>query len=64
MKKLYTFLILTFAVIVVNAQIVNIPDPNFKARLLSLSVSDTSGNYYMMLIRMMMVKYKLVKPWL
>ena len=45
MKKLYFFLLITINVFISNAQIVTIPDANFKARLLSLSVSDTSGNY-------------------
>jgi hypothetical protein len=36
MKNLYTFLILIFT-IVCNAQIVNIPDVNFKAKLLALN---------------------------
>ena len=37
MKKFYTFLILVFTVVVGNAQIVNIPDANFKAKLLAAS---------------------------
>ena len=41
MKKHYTFLILLFTVFVGNAQIVNIPDANFKARLLAASPSNT-----------------------
>ncbi|MEO5775769.1 MAG: T9SS type A sorting domain-containing protein [Flavobacterium sp.] len=45
MKKLYTLLTFAFIVFVGNAQIVNIPDANFKTRLLSLSVADASGNY-------------------
>jgi hypothetical protein len=34
MKKIYTTLVLLFAMAFVNAQIVNIPDVNFKAFLL------------------------------
>ena len=40
MKKLYTFLILVFTAVIGNAQIVNIPDANFKAKLLSSSTSN------------------------
>ena len=45
MKKLYTLLVIALIGLVGNAQIVNIPDANFKTRLLSLSVADASGNY-------------------
>ena len=46
MKKLYTFLILAFMVVVGNAQIVNIPDANFKAKLLSgTAATDLTGNF-------------------
>ena len=38
MKKLYTLLFIAFAFIT-NAQIVNIPDANFKAKLLQASPS-------------------------
>ncbi len=37
MRKHYTFLVLLFTVFISNAQIVNIPDANFKAKLLSAS---------------------------
>ena len=37
MKKFYTFLILMFVLVVGNAQIINIPDANFKAKLLAAS---------------------------
>ncbi|MCZ8331641.1 MAG: T9SS type A sorting domain-containing protein [Flavobacterium sp.] len=40
MKKRYTFLILLFTVFISNAQIVNIPDANFKAKLLAASPSQ------------------------
>ena len=40
MKKLYTFLVLAFTVVFGNAQIVNIPDANFKAQLLAASVDN------------------------
>ena len=40
MKKFYTFLVLVFTVIFGNAQIVNIPDVNFKAKLLAADVSN------------------------
>jgi len=40
MKKLYTFLLIAFTVVVGNAQIVNIPDANFKAKLLSATASN------------------------
>ena len=40
MKKFYTFLILAFTVVVSNAQIVSIPDANFKAKLLSSTTSN------------------------
>ena len=40
MKKLYTFLTLTFIVFIGNAQIVTIPDAAFKAKLLSASSSN------------------------
>ncbi len=51
MKKLYIFLILIFAVVVGNAQIINIPDANFKAKLLSASPSNIiaknmDGSYF------------------
>ena len=39
MKKLYTLLFLVYGFIT-NAQIVNIPDANFKAKLLSASASN------------------------
>jgi hypothetical protein len=45
MKKSYFFWAFVFTAFSANAQIVNIPDANFKARLLSLSVADPSGNY-------------------
>lgn len=41
MKKLYTLLVVTFIVFTANAQIVNIPDANFKAKLLLASPSNT-----------------------
>ncbi|MBP8157569.1 MAG: T9SS type A sorting domain-containing protein [Flavobacterium sp.] len=51
MKKLYTLLVLILTVVTSNAQIVNIPDANFKSKLLQ---SDTNnyiaknliGNYF------------------
>jgi Leucine-rich repeat (LRR) protein len=50
MKKLYFLFFLTLGFIA-NAQIVNIPDANFKARLLAASTTNTiaenlSGNYF------------------
>ena len=39
MKKLYTLLFLVYGFIA-NAQIVNIPDANFKAKLLSANASN------------------------
>lgn len=39
MKKFYTFFVLAFTVVVGNAQIVNIPDANFKAKLLAASAT-------------------------
>ncbi|QBZ96904.1 DUF7619 domain-containing protein [Flavobacterium sangjuense] len=45
MKKLYSLLILVFTVVVGNAQIVTIPDANFKAKLIDLGVdSNNDGN--------------------
>lgn len=41
MKKIYTLLAFAFSVLVSNAQIVNIPDANFKAKLLSANSSNT-----------------------
>ncbi|MFN3755076.1 T9SS type A sorting domain-containing protein [Flavobacterium sp.] len=41
MKKLYTLLVLLFAISTANSQIVNIPDVNFKAKL--LGASSTTG---------------------
>jgi hypothetical protein len=51
MKKLYFLLIALFVFTGVNAQVVNIPDANFKARLLLASPSnftakDLAGNYF------------------
>ena len=51
MKKLYTFLILAFTVVIGNAQIVNIPDANFKAALLAATPTNTiaknlAGHYF------------------
>lgn len=51
MKNLYTFLVLAFTVFVVDAQIVTIPDANFKAKLLSATASNLvaknlSGAYF------------------
>jgi len=40
MRKHYTFLVLLFTVFIGNAQIVNIPDANFKAKLLAASPSN------------------------
>ena len=41
MKKFYTFLVFAFAVVVGNAQIVNIPDAAFKAKLLEADITNT-----------------------
>jgi len=41
MKKLYTFLTIAFVVVTVKAQIVNIPDANFKAKLLAASATNS-----------------------
>jgi len=41
MKKLYTFLVVAFIGLIGNAQIVNIPDANFKAKLLAASPTAT-----------------------
>lgn len=51
MKKLYSLLAFAFSVLVSNAQIVTIPDANFKAKLLAASPSNSiaknlSGNYF------------------
>ena len=51
MKKLYAFLVLAFTVVAGNAQIVTIPDANFKAKLLSADTTnqiakDLSDNYF------------------
>ena len=40
MKKLYSLLIIAFVGFVGNAQIVNIPDVNFKAKLLAASETN------------------------
>ncbi|MCF6129514.1 T9SS type A sorting domain-containing protein [Flavobacterium sp. AS60] len=50
MKKLYFFLLLTINVFISNAQIVTIPDINFKTKLLAASTTnqigkDLAGNY-------------------
>ena len=50
MKKIYTTLVLLFAMAFVNAQVVSIPDINFKAKLLSASptneiAKDLAGNW-------------------
>lgn len=44
MKKLYTLLVLILTVLTTNAQIINFPDANFKARLLAAN----TGNYHAM----------------
>jgi Leucine-rich repeat (LRR) protein len=45
MKKIYTLLAFAFSVLVSNAQIVNIPDANFKTRLINLGVdTNNDGN--------------------
>ncbi|MFN3754798.1 T9SS type A sorting domain-containing protein [Flavobacterium sp.] len=45
MKKLYTLLVLLFAISTANSQIVNIPDANFKAKLLqSSAIADIAYN--------------------
>lgn len=45
MKSLYLFVLLTVTINISNAQIVNIPDANFKAKLLSHDpVIDTNGD--------------------
>jgi hypothetical protein len=41
MKKLYFFLLIAINVFVSNAQIVTIPDANFKTKLLASSTSNT-----------------------
>ncbi|WP_291133235.1 DUF7619 domain-containing protein [Flavobacterium sp. UBA7682] len=41
MKKIYTLLVLLFAVSIANSQIVNIPDANFKAKLLAAGPNNT-----------------------
>ena len=44
MKKLYTLLVIAFIGFLGNAQIVNIPDANFKAKLIALGVdTNTDG---------------------
>lgn len=43
MKKLYTFFAIALIGFIGNAQIINFPDPNFKAKLISLGI-DTSGD--------------------
>ncbi|MDI1316592.1 T9SS type A sorting domain-containing protein [Flavobacterium sp.] len=40
MNKLYTFLILAFTLVIGNAQIVTIPDANFKAKLLEADTNN------------------------
>ena len=50
MKNLYTFFALVLTIFTSNAQIVNIPDANFKAKLLAASPSNQiainlAGNY-------------------
>ena len=50
MKKLYTLVLFVITVFTSNAQIVTIPDANFKAKLLSASVDsgiaeDSAGNF-------------------
>ena len=50
MKKLYTFVVLVFMVVVGNAQIVSIPDVNLRTKLLAANENNTiardfSGNY-------------------
>ena len=51
MKKLYTFLILAFTVVVGNAQIINFADANFKQRLMesgtsSIVAKNLLGSYF------------------
>ena len=72
MKKLYTFLVLAFTVFIGNAQTINIPDTNFKAKLLLASPTqyiaynasgtrikiDTNGNGSIQLSEALLV-YKL-----
>lgn len=45
MKKLYTLLIIALIGFVGNAQIVNIPDAVFKAKLVGMTLSETGGNH-------------------
>ena len=40
MKKLYTLIVVALVGFVMNAQIVNIPDANFKAKLLAASATN------------------------
>jgi hypothetical protein len=44
MNERWVSILLILTTIVVNAQIVNIPDPNFKDALLHFEVVDTTGN--------------------
>ena len=44
MKKIWIMLLLSFMDLGLNAQIVNIPDPNFKNALVNFEVVDTTGN--------------------
>ena len=51
MKKIYTTLVLLFAIAIAKAQVVSIPDTNFKAKLLSANASNQIAsndniNYY------------------
>lgn len=45
MKQFYTLLVLAFTVITANAQLVTIPDANFKARLLAANPSNHIASY-------------------
>lgn len=53
MKKLYALFVLVFIVVTGNAQIVNIPDANFKSKLLQADTNNfiaknLAGNYFKM----------------
>ena len=66
MKKFYTILVLVFVVATSSAQIVNIPDANFKAKLLEASPSNEiaanlSGQYFKVDVNSN-VRLKKVKP--
>jgi hypothetical protein len=71
MKKYYFLPIVLIVTVWCNAQIINFPDPNFKARLLAAApglqiasgTGSIPGNPFVKIDTIMMVKYRCLKHW-